>query len=282
MSRRRNGSSPGSLVGRAARAMGACLLAWTCAAAPVLAQGPATSPALPEAIAQIKPSIVSIGSFEQTANPPFKARGTGFAVGDGLTIVTNAHVLPAVLDPSGRERLALLTGPAARDSDRLRFAQVLATDPDHDVALLRIGGPPLPALPLRTDHRPVREGQAVAFTGYALGQSLGLTATTHRGIVSAITTVALPAPDARGLNPAAVKRLRGAPTAVFQLDATAYPGHSGSPLYDPDTRDVVGIVNMVWVKGSRESAVATPTGISYAIPITYAAELLAAAASKRP
>ncbi len=27
------------------------------------------------------------------------------------------------------------------------------------------------------------------------------------------------------------------------LDATAYPGNSGSPLYDPETGEVVGIIH---------------------------------------
>ena len=37
---------------------------------------------------------------------------------------------------------------------------------------------------------------------------------------------------------------------------------------------VLGIVNMVLVKGSRESALSSPTGISYAIPISHLAELI--------
>jgi serine protease Do len=244
---------------------------------PVAATAAAAHPVdLPEAIARIKPSIVSVGSYEQTANPPFKAHGTGFAVGDGLSIITNAHVLPRILETATKERLAILTGSGGTGGMRLRFAQVAAVDPEHDVAVLRIEGSPLPPLPIRADRQSVQEGQSIAFTGYALGQTLGLTATTHRGIVSAVTTVALPAPNSRMLNPAAAKRLRSGPFEVFQLDATAYPGHSGSPLYDPRSMEVVGVVNMVGIKGSRETAISQPTGISYAIPISYAAELLAA------
>jgi len=61
---------------------------------------------------------------------------------------------------------------------------------------------------------------------------------------------------------------------VFQLDATAYPGNSGSPLYAPDTGEVVGVVNMVFVKGTKEAALTQPSGISYAIPSRYLIELL--------
>ena len=56
---------------------------------------------------------------------------------------------------------------------------------------------------------------------------------------------------------------------MLQLDATAYPGNSGSPLYDPETGAVYGIVNMVFVKGTKENALSHPSGITYAIPANY-------------
>jgi S1-C subfamily serine protease len=61
---------------------------------------------------------------------------------------------------------------------------------------------------------------------------------------------------------------------VFQLDATAYPGNSGSPLYDPDTGEVLGVVNMVFVKGTKESALTQPSGITYAVPSSHLEQLL--------
>ena len=35
---------------------------------------------------------------------------------------------------------------------------------------------------------------------------------------------------------------------VYQLDATAYPGNSGSPLLDADSGKVLGVINSVFVK----------------------------------
>jgi S1-C subfamily serine protease len=61
---------------------------------------------------------------------------------------------------------------------------------------------------------------------------------------------------------------------VYQLDGTAYPGSSGSPLYDGGTGEVVGVVNMVFVKGLKENALAQPSGISYAIPVRHLRELV--------
>jgi serine protease Do len=64
------------------------------------------------------------------------------------------------------------------------------------------------------------------------------------------------------------------PYTVFQLDATAYPGNSGSPLYEMDTGAVVGIVNKVFVQESKENALSKPSGISYAIPVNHIEKLL--------
>ena len=71
-------------------------------------------------------------------------------------------------------------------------------------------------------------------------------------------------------------RLREGNYEVLQLDATAYPGNSGGPVLDADSGRDVGIVNMVLVKAGRESALSSPTGISYAIPVRHLHELLKA------
>jgi len=65
------------------------------------------------------------------------------------------------------------------------------------------------------------------------------------------------------------------PYDVFQLDATAYPGNSGSPLYAIDSGKVIGIINKVFVQGSKENALTHPSGISYAIPAEHIKALLA-------
>jgi serine protease Do len=64
------------------------------------------------------------------------------------------------------------------------------------------------------------------------------------------------------------------PYMIFQLDAIAYPGNSGSPLYDAESGEVLAVINAVFVKGSKESVLKDPSGISYAIPSNYVRELL--------
>jgi serine protease Do len=139
--------------------------------------------------------------------------------------------------------------------------------------VLRIAGEPLPSLVLQESPK-VREGQVFAFTGFPLGNLLSLSAVTHRAMISSITALVLPSTNARQLNEKTVRDLKRGNFPVFQLDATAYPGNSGSPLYDMQTGGVVGIINMVSVRSTREAPAAQATGISFAIPAQFLQQLL--------
>jgi len=224
---------------------------------------------LPETIPQVRPSVVAVGTELPLRSPPADFRGTGFVVGDGRHVVTNLHVLPELIDGEHKESLAVFFRSGARVE--LRKAEVVRRDSIHDLALLHISGAPLPALRLADGDG--REGVLYAFTGYPIGMILGLTPVTHRGIISAITPIVIPAIKPRQLTPKMIRRMRE-PYDVYQLDATAYPGNSGSPLYEADTGRVVGVVNSVLVKKTKESALKEPTGISYAVPGRYVKELL--------
>ena len=230
------------------------------------------SAALPELIRQVKPSIVVIGTYARTRSPAFIMRGTGFVVGDGNTVATNAHVLPATLDSTMGETLLIQVLPG-QPGTQTRPATPLARDGAHDLALLRIDGSPLPALTLQREEA-VSEGQSVAFVGFPIGTALGLSPVTHRGIISAITPIVLPSATANQLNEKAIKRLRTGSFEVYQLDATAYPGNSGGPLFDVERGEVIAVINMVFVKGTKESALTQPSGITFAVPVRYLNDLL--------
>lgn len=223
-----------------------------------------------ETIQAIKPAIVGVGTVEEIRNPPAQFRGTGFAVGNGSYVITNAHVIPPVLDTEKKEFLAIFTGEGR--TAQARKATKVAIDPAHDLVLLKIEGTPLLALKLG-DSSQIKEGQQLLFTGYPLGLILGLYPATNRAFVSAIAPIVIPPASSQELNLNMVNRLRH-PFSIFQLDATAYPGNSGSPLYDPDTGKVYGIINMVFVKGSKENAITNPSGITYAIPGAYIRALM--------
>jgi len=230
-----------------------------------------------DTIARVKPSVVAVGTFEAERSPSFEFRGTGFAVGSGQTIVTNAHVLPRALDSARKEAIAILLPGPHPESARVFAVRRIADDAAADLALLRLEGETLPPLALG-DSDSVREGQSVLITGFPIGAVLGAYPLTHRGMVSAVTPIAIPQRNARDLKPALVHRLSAGSFPVFQLDATAYPGSSGSPIYDPANGNVLGIVNMVFVKSTKESVLASPSGITYAIPAIHLRRLMERAA----
>ncbi|WP_229459162.1 S1 family peptidase [Massilia cavernae] len=233
----------------------------------------AASPAadLPQTIAAVKPSVVGIGTYQRTRNPAIRFVATGFATGDGLSVITNAHSIPGVLDGENMETLGVVSGAGTDIS--FRPATLAGIDKEHDLAHLRLSGAPLPALAIG-DSGSVLEGRQFAFTGFPLGMALGLNHATHRAMLAAITPVVMPALGARNLQPRVLSQLQKAPFRIFQLDGTAYPGNSGSPLYDPETGVVFGVINMVLVKGLKETAITNPSGISYAIPAVYINRLL--------
>jgi S1-C subfamily serine protease len=239
----------------------------------LLGPGPrlaADSSKFPDLVARVKQSIVGVGTFDPAGIPPHNLLGTGFAVGDGLTIVTCAHVVPSRSNIPKKGFLAIFS--AAGFQNGTRRASLHRLDDQHDVAILKIGGEPLPALTVG-GRGPVREGEALAFTGFPIGQILGFVPVTHRGMVSALTPIVQPAMRGMQLNPTVIRQLRD-PFTVIQIDGTAYPGNSGGPLYDMESGAVVGMINMVYVKERKEYALSAPSGISFAIPATYIEHLL--------
>jgi len=227
---------------------------------------------LPALVSTSRGAVLPVGTFNALASPRFDFRGSGFVVGDGNLLITNAHVLP----PSSIvpvPQLAVLVNPRGSSAD-VRRATLLHTDRVHDLALLRLEGPPLPALPL-AEPSAVREGMDLAVMGYPIGGVLGFSMVTHRGILASITAIALPSQAARQLDSRAIAQLREGPFEIYQLDATAYPGNSGGPVVDVGSGAVIGVLNMVLVRGSRESALSNPTGISYAVPVRFVKDILA-------
>lgn len=225
---------------------------------------------LVETVRLIKPSVVGIGVYTPTGRPKNQLYGSGFVIGDGSYVVTNSHVIAKELDESLLQELTVFTGKGS--AAKVRVATLIATDKEHDIAILKIKGQPLPALQLAQSHfKP--EGSAIAFTGFPIGAVLGLYPVTHRGIIAAVTPTIIPVDDSRQISIAMIKRLRD-PYLVYQLDATAYPGNSGSAMYDIETGKVIGIINKVFVQESKETVISKPSGITYAIPVKYLHQLL--------
>ncbi|MFW6379839.1 MAG: S1 family peptidase [Halorhodospira sp.] len=248
------------------------VIGWLLAALTIAIPTNGASQELPDTIEQVRPSVVGIGTHAPTRSPRVDFRGTGFVVADGRAVLTNHHVLPERLDKEGREQLVVLVGEPG--SPELRPAESVTHSRAHDLALLRIEGDPLPALTLG-DSSTLRPGNEVAYTGFPIGMRIGFYPVTHTAIIAARTPLALPTQRGDQLESGQVRRLRREePPMVFQLDGTAYPGNSGSPVYDPASGEVLAMLNKVFVQGGREAAVSAPSGISYAIPLELAEPLL--------
>ena len=249
-------------AGRSACAAGLILLA----ACPVHAD-------VADTLVRVKPGVVGVGTFQPAGSPRARLKGTGFVVLNGQYVVSCAHIFDKVLDVEKNESHAVFVGADRQVS--VRQASVLVIDRARDLIVLKLSGDPLPTLKLGDSSR-VREGEQLYFTGYPIGSVLGLNPSTHRAGLAAIIPNFTPLQAASQLNARTLKQARD-PYPVFELDAIAYPGNSGSPVWHPDSGEVLGVVNSVYVKGAKEAALSAPSGITYAIPSRYIHALLKSA-----
>ncbi len=214
------------------------------------------SPSYAEAVSRAAPAVVNIFSTQPKArrerrpflSPYFQSpydhalrqtqRAMGTSLGSGVilrdsgVILTNQHIV----DRAGSIRVELADG-------RAFDAQVLGTDPETDLAVLRVQAQGLPVLPVG-EPRALRVGDVVL----AIGNSYGMGQTVTLGIVSAT--------GRSQLGIAAIENF-------IQTDASINPGNSGGALINA-AGEVVGInTAIVSQSGGAE-------GIGFAIPIDLA------------
>ena len=108
---------------------------------------------LVKTIAQVKPSVVIVGTYKVTNSPRFSLRGTGFVLAEGNSpdsnlVVTNAHVLQRPAEEDTEAALVVQVRKGLTDL-QMRAVTVLEVDSLHDLALLRFDGPAVPGLVLR-------------------------------------------------------------------------------------------------------------------------------------
>ncbi|MCF2947730.1 serine protease [Paraglaciecola aquimarina] len=219
-------------------------------------------------VAQVKPSVVGVGLYDALGAQTHKLHGTGFVFGDGTLVATNYHVIDQELDPTKVQYHIVFTGTGR--NPKIARAEIIAKDREHDLAILKL---PSALTPLKlASPNYVQDGTDVLLTGFPIGAVLGLYPATHKGIVAATTPDAIPTTHSSQLSINMMKRL-DKKFMIYQLDITAYPGNSGSPLYDAHSGEVLGILNKVFVKESKESVLEKPSAISYAIPVKYLLEL---------
>lgn len=222
-----------------------------------------------DAIAAIKPSVVAIATYADNRSPRLRMAGTGFAVADGQHVVTNAHVIDRALATNERWVVVRARG----DGAEVRNVLSSVPRPERDIALLEVAAPALPALTLGDSDR-ISDGRDLAFTGFPLGLIMGLYPVTHRAFLAGVVPFTVPTVRGAQLSAKGIKARRGGNFPVFQLDATAFPGNSGSPLYDPVDRKVYGIISMVFRASADTNPAERPSGITFAVPASHIVTLL--------
>src|SRR5213595_13407 len=163
--------------------------------------------------AVVRIDLEQVGRRSSPYTPPREyggGIGSGFIFASDGQILTNAHVVAN----ARRIRVTLADG-------RTFDAGLVGSDPEVDVAVLRIGADHLPVAEL--GRTPLRVGQLVI----AVGNPYGLNWTVTAGVVSAL---------GRTLEGAGVRKM----TNLIQTDTSINPGNSGGPLVDSFGR-VVGI-----------------------------------------
>jgi serine protease Do len=213
--------------------------------------------AVVRAVEKARPAVVNVNTEEEVSVSPFGAgdpffdrffrdffesaprrRVTASSLGSGVVvdprgyILTNEHVIA---------RAARVSVTLA--DERSFPAKIVGTDPDHDLAVIKVEAKePLPAIETGDSDR-LFIGERVI----AIGNPFGLTHTVTTGVVSATR-----------------RSIRTGQGRVYydfvQTDAAINPGNSGGPLLDITGR-MIGVNTAVYSEGM---------GIGFAIPAAVA------------
>ena len=167
--------------------------------------------------------------------------GSGFVWSDDGIVVTNHHVVAEA------DRVIVTFA----DGEQL-IAEVLGSDPDSDLAALKIDVPEggLQASKLG-DSDAVNVGQFALAIGNPFGQEFTLT----QGIVSAIGRT-IQSSEGNFSNPKAI-----------QTDAPINPGNSGGPLLD-----IYG--NVIGINSQIQSRSGSSSGVGFAVPVNTAKRVI--------
>jgi serine protease Do len=162
-----------------------------------------------------------------------RGQGSGFIISQDGYILTNNHVVGDV------DKITV----ELQDGRKFTDAKVIGTDPDSEVALIKIEGSGFPVLPMG-DSDKIEIGDWVV----AIGNPFGLSETVTVGVISA-----------KGRSNVHIAAYED----FIQTDAAINPGNSGGPLIDLDGR-VIGINTAIYSQAGGYM------GIGFAIPINMA------------
>ena len=176
--------------------------------------------------------------LEDMENPPQpdNSLGSGVIVSEQGLILTNNHVVAA----ADEIEIALSDG-------RKMSAKVVGTDPDTDLALIKVDADNLPAITFSSS-----DTLSVGDVVLAIGNPFGVGQTVTQGIVSAL-----------GRNHLGINTYEN----FIQTDASINPGNSGGALIDAEG-NLVGINSAIYSRSGGSM------GIGFAIPVTLARQVM--------
>jgi S1-C subfamily serine protease len=173
------------------------------------------------------------------------ASGSGVVLDDEGHVLTNNHVV------EGSEEISV----SFESEGQMYPAEVVGTEPNKDLALLKVDAPASTLHPLKLgDSSKMEVGDPVV----AIGNPFDLQRTVTSGIVSALQRE-IQAPDGVTID------------NVIQTDAAINPGNSGGPLIN-SAGEVIGINSQIETGGEGSEG---NVGIGFAIPINTAKEEIA-------
>ncbi len=176
--------------------------------------------------------------LEDMENPPQpdNSLGSGVIVSEQGLILTNNHVVAT----ADEIEIALSDG-------RKMSAKVVGTDPDTDLALIKVEADHLPAITFSSS-----DSLSVGDVVLAIGNPFGVGQTVTQGIVSAL-----------GRNHLGINTYEN----FIQTDASINPGNSGGALIDAEG-NLVGINSAIYSRSGGSM------GIGFAIPVTLARQVM--------
>ena len=193
---------------------------------------------------QVNPGVVAIHVLSSDSMGS-SSLGSGFVIDTEGHIVTNYHVVQGASElevdfPSGYKTRA----------------EILGTDPDSDIAVLKVDVPAEELAPISLgDSDQLMVGQTVV----AIGNPHGLYGTMTVGIISSLGRTMQSLHEAPG---GAYFTAGG----IIQTDAAINPGNSGGPLLNLDG-EIIGVNVAIQSATFDSSGQPVNSGIGFTIPI---------------
>jgi S1-C subfamily serine protease len=176
---------------------------------------------------------ISPGRQQETSGSQPTASGTGFVISRQGHVLTNNHVIDGCMTIR------------TTNEGRKKQLTVVGTDPENDLALLKLPSPS-PDIARFREGRNIRAGDSIVAVGFPLHGLLASEANVTTGAVSALAGI-------------------GNDTRFLQITVPIQPGNSGGPLLDQSGNIVGIIVSTLDALNIAKATGSLPQNVNFAI-----------------